>query len=57
MSKSRLYILLLTLGTAFWGISFSLVKVGIEDGSPFVFLAWRFALAAMVLAIIFARIL
>ena len=55
MSKSRLYILLLTLGTAFWGISFSLVKVGIEDGSPFVFLAWRFALAAVVLALIFAR--
>lgn len=54
MPKARLFLLLLVLGTAFWGISFSLVKAGVEQGSPFVFLTYKFALAAGVLAIIFA---
>lgn len=55
MTNARIFFLLLILGTAFWGISFSLVKEGIGDGSPFVFLAYKFALAAQVLCIIFVR--
>ncbi|SFD14914.1 DMT family transporter [Tropicimonas isoalkanivorans] len=55
MTKARVFFLLLILGTAFWGVSFSLVKVGVGDGSPFIFLAYKFALAALVLAIVFAR--
>lgn len=55
MTKARVFLLLLILGTAFWGVSFSLVKAGVGDGSPFVFLAYKFALAAAVLAILFAR--
>ncbi|TWI48994.1 threonine/homoserine efflux transporter RhtA [Pseudomonas duriflava] len=55
MLKRQLYLLLLVLGTAFWGISFSLVKTGVADGSPFVFLAYKFGIAVLVLAIIFAR--
>lgn len=54
MSNSRLFSLLLILGTAFWGVSFSLVKAGIGDGSPFVFLAYKFAVAAAVLCVLFA---
>lgn len=30
------------LGTAFWGISFTYVKVGVVAGSPFVFLFYKF---------------
>ncbi|MHA6345659.1 DMT family transporter [Roseivivax sp. CAU 1761] len=55
MTTARVFFLLLILGTAFWGVSFSLVKVGVGDGSPFVFLAYKFALAALVLACVFAR--
>ncbi|WP_172978128.1 DMT family transporter [Roseovarius sp. THAF27] len=55
MTKARVYFLLLILGTAFWGVSFSLVKAGVSNGSPFVFLAYKFGLAAMVLAVVFFR--
>lgn len=55
MTKARVFFLLLILGTAFWGVSFSLVKVGVGDESPFVFLTYKFALAALVLGIVFAR--
>jgi len=55
MSKERTYFLLLILGTGFWGISFSVVKIGIGEGSPFVFLAYKFGVAAAVLAALFFR--
>lgn len=55
MYARRLYLLLLILGTSFWGISFSLVKVGVSDGSPFVFLAYKFIIAAFVLSLFFIR--
>lgn len=55
MSKRQLLLLLLILGTAFWGISFSFVKSGVGNGSPFVFLGYKFGLAAIVLAAIFFR--
>lgn len=53
MQKSRLFLLLLLLGTAFWGISFSFVKAGISQSSLLVFLCYKFALAAFVLVLVF----
>lgn len=55
MPKKHLFFLLLILGTAFWGVSFAYVKVGVADGSPFVFLTYKFALAALALAVLFAK--
>ncbi|GAB4028744.1 DMT family transporter [Spirosoma koreense] len=53
MSKKNLFILLLIIGTAFWGISFPLVKSGVGSSAPFVFLAYRFCLAALVMLLLF----
>lgn len=55
MKKSRIYLALLVLGTAFWGISFPLVKEGISVVHPFSFLMYRFLLAALVLSILFFK--
>lgn len=55
MSKRELFLLLLILGTAFWGISLSFVKSGVGDGSRFVFLGYKFGLATIVMAAIFFR--
>lgn len=55
MQKKHLYLLLLILGTSFWGVSFAFVKVGIGNGSPFVFLFYKFIIAAVCLAILFAK--
>jgi drug/metabolite transporter (DMT)-like permease len=38
-----------------WGLSFVLVQDGVEQMSPFDFLAWRFVPAALTVAAIFAR--
>lgn len=55
MPARQTYLCLLILGTAFWGISFAFTKVGVADGSPFVFLGYKFALAVLVLCGIFFR--
>ena len=55
MPVRQTYLCLLILGTAFWGISFAFTKVGVADGSPFVFLGYKFALATLVLCVIFFR--
>lgn len=55
MPLRQTFLCLLILGTAFWGISFTFTKVGVADGSPFVFLGYKFALAAFVLCLIFFR--
>lgn len=55
MPVRQIYLCLLILGTAFWGISFTFTKVGVADGSPFVFLGYKFAIAALVLCAIFFR--
>nr|WP_297168044.1 DMT family transporter [uncultured Dysgonomonas sp.] len=55
MKKSRIYLALLVLGTAFWGISFPLVKEGISIVHPFSFLMYRFLLAALVLSVLFFK--
>lgn len=55
MQKKHFYLLLLIAGTAFWGISFTFVKVGIGAGSPFVFLFYKFFIAAFCLAVVFVK--
>ncbi len=55
MRKQHLFTGLLLLGTAFWGISFTGVKVGISHHSAFVFLFYKFLLAALALAGVFYR--
>jgi len=41
--------------TAIWGVTFVLVKSALEDISPALFLAARFALASLLLAVMFRR--
>lgn len=53
MQKKSVFLFLLILGTAFWGVSFVFVKEGTAEGSPFVFLFYKFAIAALCLALVF----
>ncbi|MFD2940043.1 DMT family transporter [Flavobacterium notoginsengisoli] len=53
MEKRQLLLILLIIGTAFWGISYSVTKMAIGDNSPNTFLFYRFFLAVIVLSIIF----
>lgn len=55
MQKRHVYLFLLILGTAFWGVSFTFVKVGIGNGSPFVFLFYKFIIATICLATVFFK--
>lgn len=57
MKNNRLYLALLVLGTAFWGISFPLVKEGLSAIQPHTFLTYRFLLAAIILSVIFIKYL
>jgi drug/metabolite transporter (DMT)-like permease len=53
MEKRNVFLSLLVLGTAFWGISFSVTKLAIGENQPALFLFYRFLLATMVLSIVF----
>ncbi|WP_293312369.1 DMT family transporter [Pedobacter sp. UBA5917] len=53
MEKRTLFLILLILGTAFWGISFSVTKLAIGQSQPLLFLFYRFFLATMVLSVVF----
>ena len=53
MQKKKLYLSLLILGTAFWGVSFTFVKTGVGHGSPFLFLFYKFMIAGLCLAVVF----
>lgn len=53
MQKKKLYLFLLILGTAFWGVSFTFVKTGVGHGSPFLFLFYKFLIAGLCLAGVF----
>lgn len=55
MSKKNLYLILLILGTACWGISYPVTKLAVGSFSPYTFLFYRFLLATIVLAIIFSK--
>ena len=45
MEKRNLFLILLILGTAFWGISFSVTKLAIGQYQPVLFLFYRFLLS------------
>jgi drug/metabolite transporter (DMT)-like permease len=53
MNRKNVFLGLLTLGTAFWGISFPVTKMAVNGVSQSIFLFYRFALATLVLAIVF----
>lgn len=55
MSKSKIYLPLLVLGTAFWGISFPLSKEAYEVIHPYAFMFYRFFIAALALSIVFYK--
>ena len=43
------------LVTLFWGMTFVLIKEAVAELSPFNFIFWRFGIASLLLAIIFAK--
>lgn len=53
MERRQLLLFLLILGTAFWGISYSVTKMAIGEYSLNIFLFYRFLLAVAVLSVIF----
>ncbi|WP_291910011.1 DMT family transporter [Chitinophaga sp. CB10] len=55
MSRKGLFLVLLIIGTAFWGISYSVTKWAIHGQSTATFLFWRFIGATLVLALLFRR--
>lgn len=57
MNKKHLFLALLVLGTAFWGISFPVTKMAVSGGSQSTFLFYRFMLATLVLsAVLFPQL-
>lgn len=55
MERKNLFLGLLILGTAFWGISFSVTKLAIGGFSPAVFMFYRFMGATLILAVVFRK--
>lgn len=55
MSKSKIYLPLLILGTAFWGISFPLSKDAFQVIHPYTFMFYRFLIAAALLTMLFYK--
>lgn len=55
MPKKNIYLILLSLGTALWGISFSVTKLAVQESSLYIFLFYRFSLAAIILCACFYR--
>lgn len=55
MEKKRIFLILLILGTAFWGVSFSVTKLAIGHASSSTFLFYRFLAATIVLSVIFSK--
>lgn len=55
VQRNSVATLLLLLGTFFWGMTFVFVKEGIAIVDLYTFLAWRFAIASLLLIIIFKK--
>ncbi|SDC21579.1 DMT family transporter [Pedobacter soli] len=55
MGKKNIFLVLLIIGTAFWGLSFSITKLSISNHSPQLFLLYRFIGATLVLAVVFRK--
>ncbi len=46
---------MLAIATAIWGVSFAIIKTGVAELDPLVFLAIRFGVGALVYVLVFAR--
>ncbi|OUJ70016.1 DMT family transporter [Hymenobacter crusticola] len=55
MPKKQLFLALLVLGTAFWGVSYTVVKAGVGYADPYSFQTYKFAVAAGAVALLFPR--
>ena len=55
MEKKSLFLILLILGCAFWGISYPVTKLAVGGLSPNTFLLYRFLLATVVLCFVFSK--
>lgn len=55
MEKKRLYFILLIIGTAFWGISYSVTRIAVGQAATSTFLFYRFLGATLVLAMLFRK--
>lgn len=55
MEKKSFFLILLILGTAFWGITFPVTKMASGNISSSTFVCYRFLGAAIVMSILFAR--
>ncbi|MVT09299.1 DMT family transporter [Chitinophaga tropicalis] len=55
MNRKYIYIALLIIGTAFWGISFPVTKMAVSGVSQSIFLLYRFLLATLVLSVVLFR--
>lgn len=55
MERKHVFLILLILGTAFWGISFPITKIAIGNVSSATFLFYRFFMATIVLAILLSK--
>lgn len=55
MNRKNLFLILLIIGTAFWGVSYPVTKWAIGAASPSTFLFYRFLLATIVLSILFRK--
>ncbi|NLR58203.1 DMT family transporter [Chitinophaga polysaccharea] len=55
MEKKYLFLVLLIIGTAFWGISFPVTKMATDAVSPSTFLFYRFLAATIVLAAVLRK--
>jgi drug/metabolite transporter (DMT)-like permease len=53
MDKKNIFLFLLIAGTAFWGISFSVTKLAIQQASFSTFLCYRFLVATAILSVVF----
>ena len=55
MTQKGKAITLLTIGTAFWGMTFAFTKEALNDIDAYSFLAFRFLLASVTLALVFYK--
>ena len=55
MDRKNLLLLLLIIGTAFWGISYSVTKIAVDHASSSTFLFYRFLGATLVLSVVFRK--
>ncbi|WP_435138507.1 DMT family transporter [Formosa sp. A9] len=55
VDKKRLFLILLIIGTVFWGVSFPVTKLSMGNYSQTTFLFYRFLIATILLSLIFRK--